>query len=400
MLGSAGYVTFSGIMLGFQVYITDQLINNDAQIRISPRDEPLTQEMFHRVFFKGTEVRWIRPPTGRTDSRQLSNASGWYRKLDKDARVISYAPQLTRQVIYQNGNTTIPGRIIGIDPKRQSKVTTIESSIIEGNLEDLSRGGSSIMLGSGILEKLGSRKGDTIQIITPQGDRYPLRIAGIINTGNRMLDESIVYASITTVQRVTNSPGEISDIVIRVRDISKAAEIASQWTVFTKDKVESWDQTYESILSVFRMQDIVRNVTSLTIILVVAFGIYNILNMVVNQKKKEIAILRSIGFDRGDTIKLFVIQGVLLGFIGAVLGLSLGAFLNHLIDGLPIGGGESKQGTGTVKPAIRTLIISWDAMIFVKSFLLAFFSSFIASFIPARAASKLSPVEIIRSSGT
>ncbi len=397
MLGSAAYVTFSGIMLGFQTYITDQLINNDAQIRISPRDESLTEETFQGIFFPDTEVRWIRPPSGRTDSTQLTNASGWFEKLDRDARVVAYAPQLSRQVIYVNGSTSIPGQIVGIDPKRQKRVTTIEASVTDGNLDDLSRGGATIMMGSGLIERLGARKGDTIQIVTPRGQRHPLRIAGIINTGNRMLDDTIVYAAITTVQRVTGSSGEISDIVVRVQDVSQAAAIATEWSAFTRDKVQSWDQTYESILSVFRMQDIVRNTTTFTIILVVAFGIYNILNMVVNQKKKEIAILRSIGFDRYDTIRLFVIQGLILGFVGAILGLILGAVANSAIDGMPIG---SPQKSGPAKAAMAVMIISWDAMIFVKAFFLAFFSSFLASFIPARAASKLSPVEIIRSSGT
>jgi lipoprotein-releasing system permease protein len=397
MLGSAAYVTFSGIMLGFQVYITDQLINNDAQIRISPRDESLTEQTFSGVFFPDTEVRWIRPPSGRTDSTRLTNASGWFEKLDHDTRVVAYAPQLARQVIYVNGSTSIPGRITGIDPKRQRRVTTIESSVTEGNLDELTHGGAAVMMGSGLLEKLGARKGDSIQVVTPRGQRYPLRIEGVINTGNRMLDETIVYASITTVQRVTGSSGEISDIVVRVRDVSQAASIATEWSAYTRDKVQSWDQTYESILSVFRMQDIVRNTTTFTIILVVAFGIYNILNMVVNQKKKEIAILRSIGFDGADTIRLFVIQGVLLGFIGALAGLILGGIANSLIDGMPIG---TASRSASIKPAMGKMIVSWDFMIFVKAFFLAFLSSFIASFIPARAASRLSPVEIIRSSGT
>lgn len=394
-LGSAAYVSFSGIMLGFQGYIIDQLINNDAQIRISPRDEPLTEQTFQNVFFKDTEVFWIRPPSGRTDSTQLTNANGWFVKLENDSRVVGYAPQIVRQVIFINGKTIIPGKITGIDAKKQANVTTIESSIIEGSLSDLSRGGSSILLGQGLIEKLGSRLGDTINIITPKGKRYPIRIVGVLTTGNRMLDDTLAYSSIPTVQRITGSSGELTDIVIRVKDVSKAAEIASEWAAFTRDKVQSWDQAFESILSVFKMQDIVRNITTFTIILVVAFGIYNILNMVVNQKKKEIAILRSIGFNRADTIRLFVIQGSLLGAIGALLGLALGAFMNYLIDGMPIGG--TSKGGG---PTISKMMVSWNTMIFVKAFLLAFLSSFAASFIPARLASKLSPVEIIRSSGT
>ncbi|TGK04186.1 ABC transporter permease [Leptospira langatensis] len=393
LLGTAGYVVFSGMMLGFQEYITDQLVNNDAQIRISPRDEVLKEESFKGVFFPDSTVHWIKPPSGKTDSTQLTNVNGWFLKLEQDERVEAYAPQLNRQLIFKYGKQTLPGKLYGIDPTRQLRVTTIGNYVEKGNLRDLDRGGDVIFVGAGLLEKLGAESGDTIQVVSTNGTVSNVKVAGVIRVGNRLIDESSVYASLRTVQRITQANGIISEIVIRLKDVSQAAEVATEWSFFTKDKVQSWDQAYESILSVFKTQNIVRDTTTFTIILVVAFGIYNVLNMVVNHKKREIAILRSIGFDENDTIRLFIIQGLLLGFVGAILGLLVGAAACYALDGYPIGG-TSKSG-----PAMMNVMkISWNYQIYLNAFLLSVVTSGIAAYIPARAASKLSPVEIIRGS--
>ncbi|EMK00301.1 ABC transporter permease [Leptospira sp. WS58.C1] len=393
LLGTAGYVVFSGMMLGFQEYITDQLVNNDAQIRISPRDEVLKEESFEGVFFPDSFVRWIKPPSGKTDSTQLTNVKGWFLKLDLDERVEAYAPQLNRQLIFKFGKQTLPAKLFGIDPVRQTKVTTIGNYVEEGNLRDLDRGGDVIFAGAGLIERLGAEAGDIIQVVSTNGKISNVKVEGVIRIGNRMIDESSVYASIRTVQRLTQANGIISEIVVRLKDVSMAADVATEWSFLTRDKVQSWDQAYESILSVFKTQNIVRNTTTFTIILVVAFGIYNVLNMVVNHKKKEIAILRSLGFDENDTIRLFIIQGLLLGFLGALLGLLVGAIACYWLDGYPIGGKTTKGPMMT-----NVMKISWNYGIYIQAFCLSVITSGIAAYIPARSASKLSPVEIIRGS--
>lgn len=391
LLGTAGYVMFSGIMLGFQTVMMEQLVNSDGQIKISPKDELITERTFEDVFFVGSEVHWLSPPSGRADNGRLTNVIGWMERLSKDDRVISYSPQLTREVIYLNGKNSSPSRLIGIDANRHGKVTNLETYVREAKLKDLNFGSSLGILGRGVLAKLGAKVGDTIQVLTPKGNTSPMKVIGVLNTGNRMIDDVTSYGSLPTVQSITGSSGEVSQIIIKITKVRDAASIADEWAYYSKDKVESWDQANESILSVFKTQDIVRNSTTFTIILVVAFGIYNILNMVVNQKKKEVAILRSIGFDERDTIILFLIQGMILGFVGALVGLLLGAFGCSMIEGIPLG--SPKKDSIAL---IRSMVVSWDLLIYIKAFFIAILSSTVASYIPARMASRLSPVEIIR----
>jgi lipoprotein-releasing system permease protein len=123
---------------------------------------------------------------------------------------------------------------------------------------------------------------------------------------------------------------------------------------------------------------------------VAGFGIYNILSILVNQKRREIAILRSIGYDSTDIRSLFLSQGVMLGFVGGILGIGLGYVVCRYMATIPFsGGGMMKSG--------QTMMVSFDPRIYVQGFFMAFLSSSISSVLPARAAAHMTPIDIIRS---
>jgi lipoprotein-releasing system permease protein len=394
MLGAAGYVVFAGIQLGQQEFIIDRLINTDSQIRISPRFDYITEETFKDVFFTGKAVNWIIPPSGLLSYQYLTNVPGWFEKLDADPEVLYYSPQLKQNVIYSNQGFSIPGTLIGIDTVRQPLVTNIEDDIVMGSLKSIGQGNSLILIGQDLMQMLGSRLNGSINVVTSDGTITPLKIVGYFKTGARGLDSRTAYASVMTVQQATKSAGQISDIVIKLKDVDRAAQKATEWTKYSPDQVQSWDQSNVNFLEMIRMQNIVRQTTTFTIILIVAFGIYNILNMVVNQKKKEIAILRSMGYNQKDTIILFLIQGIVLGLTGALLGILLGYAACSYLETIKIGTarGRGVMGRGHI-------LISWNISIYLLAFILAFGASVIASFIPARTAGRLSPIDIIRGSG-
>jgi lipoprotein-releasing system permease protein len=386
VLGSGGYVVFSGMQLGFQQYMVDRLIERSGHINISARDEYITAESLKDVFFTGSTVRWLNNPSGKRSSERLSSASSWYRMLGRNSDVVAYSPQIDEQVIVSRGNYTGTVSLVGIDPDKYLSVTNFESDITSGSLSSLSGGSSVIFIGEILMDYMGVKVNDSINVSTSDGRVTPMKIAGTFNTGEHFVDRRTIYASTRTVQRVISASGEITEIIVKVKDFARAAEIATSWSVLSSDNVESWDQLNKDRLSMMNTQDVVRNVTTTTFILIVAFGIYNILNMVVNHKKRDIAILRSIGYDRNDTVFLFLIQGVIIGVAGGLAGLVLGFVFNSYLETLKIPMGR------------HHMMISWDYMIYVKGFLLVVGASIIASYFPARTAGRLSPIEIIRGS--
>jgi len=391
MLGAAGYVTFSGIMLGFQEYIVDILVNNDAQIRISPRDEEIKESTFEGVFFHGATVQWKKAPAGRTDYTRLTNVYGWFERLDHDPRVVAWAPRLVRPVLFVSGKLSRPASFVGIDPARQSRVTTLEKFMTSGRMGTLSEGESLVIIGEGLRQKLGLRVGDSFLVSVARRQPAAVKVAGIFRTGNQMVDENIVYSSLDSVQKLTGATGEISEIVIKLNRVEEAAEIAASWQALSRDKVQSWDQANENLLSIFTMQDTIRNSITFVIILIVSFGIYNILNMVVNHKQRDIAILRSVGFEKGDVVTLFLIQGLLLGVTGGLTGLLAGNLACRYIETIEVFSSGGNRATG-----MNHMLVSYNIMIYVKGLVLTLGSALIASILPARVAARLSPIEIIR----
>lgn len=165
--------------------------------------------------------------------------------------------------------------------------------------------------------------------------------------------------------------------------------MARAWAALGSDKVESWDQKNANIFQVFRIQDAVRFLSIGAIMVVAGFGIYNILNMTVMQKRRDVAILRSMGWATRDVVALFLVQGLILGFSGIALGLSFGFGLSFYLETIPLGEGPFGGGVGH-------LLVSRAPSIYLQAALLALASTLLASVLPARAAGRLSPIEIIR----
>lgn len=390
-IGTAAYVAISGMMLGFQSYMLEQLVNNEAHIRISSREDILTAEEMN-AYPQAKHVFWLIPPSGRKDSSKIEYPLGWFNKLDLDPEVAAYSPQVVAQVIFSQAKVTRAGRIIGSQFERQIKVTNIQNYMKQGSFKNLGNSGNRLIIGSKLMEQLGTRLSETIQISTGSESPQPFKIVGSFETGIKTIDEGTAFISLVDAQKLRGTPSEITDIAVKLFDPDLAQTKAAHWKLTTKDKVLAWQESSASILSVFKTQDIVRNSMTIAIIIVAGFGIYNILSILVNQKKRDIAILRSMGFTPKDIVMLFFNQGLILGLIGGVIGLLLGNIICHLMAQIEVVPGRM-SGPG------NKMIISFNTIIYIKAFSIAMISSVFSSIIPAREAGKLEPMEIIRSGG-
>lgn len=393
VLGTTAYVVISGMMIGFQAFIIDQLVNNDSHIRIAAREDVLDEHELDAAFYGGdTMAAWLSPPSGRKDAAHIEDVQGWYSRLNADKRVKAYSPQLTTQVLIKRAKIAESARLIGSDTRRQEQVTTIGEYMTIGKFSDVGTSGNRIVIGDGLAKKLGTRVGETVSITSGSGIPVPFRIVGMFHLGLKNIDDATIFGALSDVQKVAQMPGLVSDIALRLNDVANAGLIASAWADLSPDKVQSWDQANANFLSVFRTQDLIRNFMTLSILLVAGFGIYNILNMTINQKRREIAILRSIGYDGKDIVVLFLIQGILLGTIGGLIGMTLGYAACRFIETIPVNPDRLASKSGG-------MLISYVPWIYMRGFALAFVSATVAGYFPARAASKLTPIDIIRTEG-
>ncbi|HJT23494.1 MAG TPA: ABC transporter permease [bacterium] len=390
--GTAAFLILSGMMLGFREYLIQRLINTTAHISIKAEEPTLEEHSLDPYFFPDTLVKWVVPPVVHNEPPHIEYPQGWFDRLEADPNVLAYAPQITTQVMVNRGKLTRSIILIGVDAHKQVGATDVKDDMTVGDFLDLDKGGFKVIIGESLAQKLGIHVNDTLNIVEIRGVVVPAKVAGFFNTGMTQVDDVTAYAPLHYVQQANQTPGEIAQIIVKLKDITLARKIADQWATTSREKVQSWDEANANFFQVFAMQDMIRYILSFVVLMIAAFGIYNILNMMILQKRGEIAILRSMGYEAGDIIRLFLSQGLILGFIGGILGLCLGTLVCLYVESITF-------NTGVSITRINHMLIAWHLRFYVMGFLLAFLSGLVAGYLPARAASRMHPIDILRAEG-
>jgi lipoprotein-releasing system permease protein len=390
-LGAAGYVTISGFFVGFQNYLVDQLVNNSAHIFIQARQEFLAPHSLDSSLFKGISAHffWSSVPAGRKDYARIEKPQSWYARLEADPRVAVYSPQMNVAALFSKAKASVSGSLIGCLPSHQSKVNTIASEMVEGSLSDVGSGGNRIVVGKELMRELGAKLQQNIMIAVGAFPPIPFKIVGIFDSGNRQTDLQ-AFGALADVQKANHASNQINEIDVKLLDYQIASRMSATWAKLSPEKIESWDQRNSNIFSIFALQTMMRYIIVGVVMLVAGFGIYNVLMMTVSHKIKDIAILGALGFDSSEITLLFLFQGLILGVCGALTGIVTGYLVCTFLQTLTMPGppGSTKMP--------EHLHISLDYGIYLQASLLSILAAAFASFVPARSAGKLTPIEIIR----
>ena len=391
--GAAAFIILSGMMLGFREVFIQRLINTAAHISIKAEEKTVEEHSLDSAFFPDKLVKWLVPPVSHDEPPHIEYPQGWFDKLDTDEAVEAYAPQLVAQVLLSRCKLSRTIALIGVEPEKQIRATDVQSDMTVGNFLDIGKGGFQVIIGESLAQKLGVRQNDNLNIVDTKGEVRPAKVAGFFSTGMVQIDDVTGYAPIHYVQEVNQTPGQVSQIIVKLKDITRAKTVADNWAALSREKVQSWDEANANFFAVFTMQDMIRYILSAVVLMIAAFVIFIVLNMIVMQKRGEIAILRSMGYEAGDIIRLFLSQGIFLGFFGGLLGLGLGTLVCLYVQSIKFG-----QGMGMSR-GMDHMLIAWHTYIYVTAFLLAFFSGLAAGFWPAYRAGRMHPIDILRSEG-
>ena len=386
--GTLLFISISAVQLGMRRYIAEQLLNNTAHILISGAERKvMAKDVTEALYGSNQFVRWISLPSGLREEVRLANYGGWYEHLRQDPRVLDFSPRINVHAVMTSGKFNSAVNLVGTIPERTVHITSIEKYMQAGNFLDL-RGSNNIVIGSGTADDLGVKLDQYIRLNTGKGTIRSFKIVGIFHFGNEQVDRTLAFANLPDVQILNKSPGRVTEIAVSLYDIEQAPAVADEWALLTSDKVKDWQEANQSFMEMIKVQDFTRYFITTAILVVASFGIYNVLSIMINQKKKEIAILRALGYGPKRILQLILYQGIVLGIAGGLLGLLLGFLLSLYVESIEfnieIGGGHN-------------LWINYDVDTYVIAFFSAIFSSILASYIPARAASKMTPMEIIRS---
>ncbi len=180
----------------------------------------------------------------------------------------------------------------------------------------------------------------------------------------------------------------ITDIHIKLFDLNKAKYYAKQYHAQYGYKAEDWEEANATILSSFIIRNVLTMVVVTTLLVVAGFGIYNIMNMTIYDKMKDIAILKATGFEQKDIVQVFLFQAIFIGLMGGVAGLSLGFILSYILSITPFDAGEFLS--------VDTFPVNMDPKFYVFGLVFGVLTTIFAGYFPSRKASKIDPVVILR----
>jgi lipoprotein-releasing system permease protein len=312
-----------------------------------------------------------------------------YRKLIEDINeidgVIGISPVLTGPATFEykgkNKNVVMQGiRVEGHD-----SVMYINDDIIEGSFRDLEVSPNTVVVGDALAEKLDVEIGDTIDASFPEANPANLKVVGIYDSGTPM-DETLAITSLSTAQDFLDVSNVVTTILVRVDDRERAQAISERIDTIGYP-ASGWKETNPEIIQTLKMEGISNAITLSLIVIIASFGIVSTLFMVVMEKTKEIGMLMAMGVSRRSILIIFVMESGILGLLGALMGVILGATLAIYMGSYDYGF-EVMPGISSIPFVVRIQ----DAAIIV---LFTFLLNLIAGIYPASRASKLKPVEAI-----
>ena len=318
--------------------------------------------------------------------------------------VLSATPFIYSQVMIKNAGNISGAILRGLDPATAGTVINIESMIEGGSLE-LLKGSEyeplGIILGSELSKRIGALPGDTVTLVSPIGKLTPLgrmanegkfSVKALFESGMYEFDSSMVYLSLTGAQDFLSLGDEVTGIELKVRDIDKSDKIGEivqdklGYPYWTKD----WKMMNKSLFSALKLEKLAMFIILIMIVLVGAFNIISSLVMLVMEKTRDIAILRTMGTSSKSIMSIFIFQGLFVGLVGTLLGLISGSFLCHLQARYQL----IKLSPDVYYITILPIRMEWLDVVLIA--LAAIVISFIATIYPSWQASKVNPVEALR----
>lgn len=384
MFGVSMYVTMNAFMNGVNDIQTEMAFTNLAHVRIFndlPEDNTnLLASSEKDAVINLRNARVIQYTEGIKNSQKLIDF------IQKKSEVVAITPQVKVSVFFKNGATEVNGSLLGVDVENEDKLFEISQYVIEGNWSQLSYRNDGIILGKGLARKLSVKLNDNLTVNTSNGKSKNYKIIGIIETTMSGIDNARGYVRISsTRQLLAKNIGYITDLQINIQDFNQANDFAEEISQFISYEVESWQESNGQLEAGSELRDIIALSVSIAILIVAGFGIYNIMTMTVNEKIKEIAILKAMGFAGTDIMEIFLTQSIIIGFLGGFFGLGMGYLLSAIIDNIPF-----------EVATITNLPIVYRPKDYALSFLFGLITTIIAGYLPSRKASKVDPVDIIR----
>jgi len=371
-VGAAVIVFITALITGLQANIIEQTLGSQSHIRFTAPDE------FNRVAPAPAGTVQLITETKRAQSLQsILNWQELLAALDSQPDLLAVSPLISGPAIASRGVARNSVVLMGMEPERYLQIVGIDESMIAGSFRV---GGGNTVIGSELARDLGLALGDKLLVNAGDERATTLQIAGIFSLGVRELDERFVYLDLQEAQALLDLPGGVTVIDATIADLFEANDIAARLRALTSLKTESWMETNGDLLNALSSQSMSTQMIVVFVGMSVAFGIASVLAVSVVQRTREIGILRAMGSRRQQILRVFLLQGGVLGLLGSLAGAAVGYGL--------------VQSFNVFGP--KLFFIPIDPWLMPSAIALATVTGVLAAAAPARRAARYDPAVAIR----
>ncbi len=385
VLGVAFFLAVSSLMRGSEADFLKRLVDNSPHITVYDEVRQGRVQPAQLQWPDGAvSVHNVRP------LRETRGIRGWPERLAAIEALpgLRAAPVLAEAAVLTFAGRQQGVQLSGVLPEKMKNVSTIEEKMIEGSLDALAADPNGVVIGRGLVDKFSLRLGGTLNVLASDGSSRPLRVVGIFRTGNSAYDEGQAFVLLKRAQALLGRENRVNRIIIQLTDPYAAQRVAKSIEGSGGYKSVSWIEASEDLLSLLLVRNIIMYSVVSAILVVAAFGIYNTISTIVMEKTRDIAIMKSMGFHPRDLRRIFLLEGLIVGLIGSALGVLLGLGLMRVLSQVEI------RPPGVTE--VVHLPIFWGVEQYALAAAFALLSCLAASWLPARRAGRLAPVEILR----
>lgn len=380
-IGVGVIVFMSALLSGLQANFVRRALTGQAHIQLLPPKEvvrPLREDLepAHAVAVGAI----VQAPLQRLKSiDQWQSLAAQVRALPEVAVVSAAA---TGSALVVRGDASRAISVIGMEPQAYFRIVPMHEKIVRGSARVT---GSDILVGTELAADLGVGVGDRLRIVAASASVNTFTITGVFDLGSKGANSRTTFVSLHAAQSLLGLPGGVSVLDVTLHDVYAAQTLARRITRATGVQADSWIKTNEQFFAAVSAQTTANTSIRFFVALSVAFGIASVLVVSVVQKSREIGILRAMGISRGQVLRVFLLQGGVLGLGGALAGSLLGVIALLVWQQLQ----RNPDGTALFP-------LSFEPALFVAAILVATLTGLAAAFAPALRAARLDPVVAIR----
>lgn len=386
-LGVLTLIGINGIMQGFQVKFLDNITKISPHVTVFDKLLLPAPPLLARYEDDFVAAR-VAHETPSDRQLRINRPAEIVRAIEGMEGVTAAAGSLVGSAVLAIGSKEYPVDLRGIDGARQDRVTPISQYVVKGSYRALAGTPDGILLGSGVASKMGANLDDLVVVGSPLGQRLNLKVVGIFDAGIPPVDNLRVYVTLHNAQTLLGKPDIVGRVEVQLADSAAAPAFAAVVERMFGYDAESWQETNANFLNLFKMQDSIIGFVVGAILAVGGFGILAIQIMIVLQKTRDIAILRSVGFRRGDILFAFLLQGAIVALVGAAVGDVGGHYVLVALSHL------KTHTEGLVKS--ETFLVYDDPRFYWYGAGFALLVGLFASVIPALRGSRVEPVDVLR----